>query len=478
MLAPGSGTADAGPDDQCRAKVSTNLDLVVAAGVSHLVREVFIATEFVAILSPTFWWIIGRMRSAAPVWSRVDSFIVVPASTQWDMNLRRIEAGNDMTEILAIGDALAELMPGLRKLDLGVYCLLPKIGEMCGHMAGRVASQLLTFTAWDTMYRREDCRLDAIRDLRMWNKGATGWRSPRISADTLERLDMVQCIDDNLCSFIDTNSGTNRTIVFRKLKSLRFWPLSYHGTNRIGADARPYHQRLHLPALRKLGVNCYAADCLLWSSVVLPANMDSLDLSMASATCESIAQTTLPKVKHLRLKAYDVYLHTTTTTIRAIDRILVEAGGYESKMLSITDSITSVHPDSLACTGLTWLLLDGPTSVDDLLGFLQKQSRLHYLNLGRVTVGDTHADMSIPSSDDDRLVAPLHATLARLAFAVEGGREVRGKATALTTRLMLGLPALASIHASPILKRQIVDFVGEYVHRYPHLAGVNIELLF
>ncbi|KAJ2794077.1 hypothetical protein H4R21_005639, partial [Coemansia helicoidea] len=147
--------------------------------------------------------------------------------------------------------------------------------------------------------------------------------------------------------------------------------------------------------------------------------MDSLDLWVTGAAYESIAQTTIPNVKRLHLKVHCLGTDA-STTIRAIDRILAEAGGYESKTLLVMGGIIGVRPDSLACTDLTCLQLTWTTTVDDLLRFLQKHSRLRYLKLRYVTVEDIHADISIPGSDEERLVTPLNATLSKLEFAVAG----------------------------------------------------------
>ncbi|KAJ2803920.1 hypothetical protein H4R21_001846, partial [Coemansia helicoidea] len=143
---------------------------------------------------------------------------------------------------------------------------------------------------------------------------------------------MMEWMDDDIASFIDTNSNSNHIAVLPALKSMKLDPVSTFGEDKGTADVEQYRQRLHLPALGTLHIRCNDDECFLWSSTVLPAHMESLHLQITDAACEAIAQTTLPKVRRLILKVRAGSrgeLFRTTINFDAVNHILSSAGGDE-----------------------------------------------------------------------------------------------------------------------------------------------------
>ncbi|KAJ2717089.1 hypothetical protein H4R19_000174 [Coemansia spiralis] len=164
------------------------------------------------------------------------------------------------------------------------------------------------------------------------------------------------------------------------------------------------------------------------------------------------------------------------SAIAAASRVLAKSQGCTSKVLGINIVTLPVLPGLVTCADLTELQMLAPTSVDSMLGFISQLPRLVSLSLQRVTFDDIRADLSIPPWDARGLAMPLDTQLERLSIKPVRYQDMANAVVPVVKYMLLKIPTLGYIDAACAPKQQVLDFVDDYVQRYPHLVHVVLNL--
>ncbi|KAJ2714002.1 hypothetical protein H4R19_001955, partial [Coemansia spiralis] len=160
---------------------------------------------------------------------------------------------------------------------------------------------------------------------------------------------------------------------------------------------------------------------------------------------------------------------------RGIDianRMLAETDCYSMRKLVI-HSADAIPLELITYTGLTHLLLNGPTDADDVMELIRRLPHLVNLHVGWLTLVDAQTDFSIPESAEHEPVAPLDTQIRRLILLCFGQEELLELAFSMLKYLLLGIPTLKSVSTQFVPKEQIQAFADEYVQWYPHLANIK-----
>ncbi|KAJ2808412.1 hypothetical protein H4R21_000001 [Coemansia helicoidea] len=201
----------------------------------------------------------------------------------------------------------------------------------------------------------------------------------------------------------------------------------------------------------------------------------SIDIRAAPDLYQAIAEMPLSATKSIALCVEGSGV-SDPDAIAAVCHVLAKSQGCTRKELHVDIVTLPVLPALVTCTDLTALNVLAPTSVDSMLGLITRLPRLAKLVLHRVTFDKIQTDLSVPPRDAYDLIAPLDTQLERLSINPVRQQGVVDAVIQTINYLLLKIPTLGYIDSTHAPKQQVLEFVGDNVWRYPHLAHVNLNL--
>ncbi|KAJ2716581.1 hypothetical protein H4R19_000565 [Coemansia spiralis] len=144
--------------------------------------------------------------------------------------------------------------------------------------------------------------------------------------------------------------------------------------------------------------------------------------------------------------------------------------------LIIKDNWLPVVSESITCTTLTHLKINGRTSTSAMLTFIKRMPRLLDLMLNSLYISDIQADISIPEADEGAIIEPLSTSLMVLTVNYDREWHSSDMPVSVVKHMLLGLPTLFKLSSWMIPERPVREFVEAYAPRYPHLREVELEL--
>ncbi|KAJ2710881.1 hypothetical protein H4R19_003525 [Coemansia spiralis] len=160
--------------------------------------------------------------------------------------------------------------------------------------------------------------------------------------------------------------------------------------------------------------------------------------------------------------------------IEIANRMLAESNSHNMRKLVI-GGMDAIPLELITYTGLTHLLLSGPTNADDVMGLIHKLPHLVSLQAGHLTLADAQTVISIPECTECGPMAPLDTQIKRLDIQRVGQEGSLDLALSILRYLLLRIPTLKSVTAPFAPEETIQAFIDKHVQRYPHLANIRFD---
>ncbi|KAJ2773264.1 hypothetical protein IWQ56_001060, partial [Coemansia nantahalensis] len=391
--------------------VVTNLDLIAMVGCARAVRRVYI--DVFCLVNPFPGWheVIQRMRAVAKEWRAEELTIAIgPDLRHYDDNT--VDMAEYTDDIVEVADALAALMPDVRRLDLDEANRSQISRSLYGRLASHYADQLQWF---DTQYP----------------------------------------------------ITVPRGFQFTRLKKA---VISYNGA----ADYQLPQMAIG-ELVRSLDITSTQDICPLLEYAVLPPRMESICIRMRSDSYQDIANVALPATRCLSLQITPESFGD-PSGLPAINRILDNARGSEAVWLIVEDERLPVTPESITCTAPTHLAISALIGVDTMLALITKLPNLAQVCFHNLDMRDIQADISIPGADEDVAVEPPSMSLTSLVMGYDTRMHSPDMGVAVATYMLVAIPTLVKLHAPLTPEGPVVQFVEAYAPRYPHLRSVKLTL--
>ncbi|KAJ2712820.1 hypothetical protein H4R19_002560 [Coemansia spiralis] len=454
--------------------VKTNLDLIAKVGCARAVKRIQIAINCLANPFPGWRDILHRMRAVESQWRVVELNIAMHPNHRRD-DPRRLDVAKHADDIAEVGDALVGLMPDVRRLICDESTIGPIEDLLYGRLAGCYAGQLQGLNCCNTISMPPECQLTRLQAALINHRHGADYPLPRIASGELIDLALANIPASHSWAPFSTGSDS-RVIEFTKLKTLstRYYSVAENnGAPVRHRDGHPWE--LHFPSLAKLSIYCAQDICSLLEYAVLPPRMESISVEVEPAVLYQLANTGLPATKKLSL-VIPWRSGGDPTVLHDINRLLEGVHENESVELRIDDEELPVVPESITCTALTSLSINWPTSIDNMLAFIEKLPKLQVLTFYSLDTSDIQADISVPEAEANATITPLSTSLKALAINYDRERLLPDKAVAVAKYMLLRLPTLVKLFAVQTPREPMLGFVAAYAPQHPHVGGVEMEL--
>ncbi|KAJ2714160.1 hypothetical protein H4R19_001871 [Coemansia spiralis] len=203
--------------------------------------------------------------------------------------------------------------------------------------------------------------------------------------------------------------------------------------------------------------------------------MESISIEAKPAVLQQLANLGLPATKKLSL-VIPWRSGGDPSVFHTINRLLEGVHGSEYVELRIDDEELPVVPESITCTALTNLLIYWPTSIDNMLVFIEKLPKLQVVTFHSLDASDIQADISVPKAEASAAITPLSTSLKALAINYDRERLLPDKAVAVARYMLIRIPTLVKLFAVQTPRESMLSFVAAYAPQHPHMGDVEMRL--
>ncbi|KAJ2714547.1 hypothetical protein H4R19_001669 [Coemansia spiralis] len=465
---------DTNVEEPTDVAVITNLDLIAMVDGTNAVKKMDIDVYYLVNPFPGWRNIIQMIRTVTTAWRVVELNVAMHP-----MLFRFGDNNGDVLkytgEIAGVSDALATLVPDVRRLYCGGINNNPIARLLYGRLAAHYVGQLQFVQSRHPISVPLDRQFTRLQKVDMDFDHVVDYQLPRMASGELVDINLSNGPPNHSWASFSTDSSL-RMIEFTKLKKLRFAYYAIYEENGVAVRHRDGHPwELRFPSLERLNIHCSEDVCPVLEYAVLPPHMESIFIDMKSSTFQQLADVALPATKRLSLSV-SWGSDGDPSGLPTINRLLKNARGSESLELNINDDQLSVVPESITCTGLTSLLVSGPTSVGTMIALIDKLPKLSGLTFYNLDLSDVQTDISVPEADEDANVEPLSTSLRVLAINYDMERHSPDIAVAVAKYILLRIPTMTELIAAQTPKDPVLAFVEAYAPRYPYLGGVELVL--
>ncbi|KAJ2713508.1 hypothetical protein H4R19_002210 [Coemansia spiralis] len=439
--------------DSDSPRVTTNLDLIAAAGCTNIVKDVLIYVKYVKAPLAGLAMAVEQMGRATMHWGRVNRLQLDFAGIVRDNH-------DNTVAFQSLARALLGMCPGVRNLQTDSLAISSSVDGLFALLVAGYASQLREFHG-RTGPLPAGVAFNQLERLTLSLRESDGL--PPQSVDT-GRLRHLQ-LDSLPLSFswdMFTSNGS-QGIVFPELVSLS---IDYVWLALVNPQCL---LRLHFPKLQTAKVRCYTYEMLLLFWAVFPTKMDKLEIESSAEQLLTLDDMEIPQVKHIHFTLTGHVVD--PEALVAVSRFLRRAC-CSKKGLTIKSSWADVRPETITCTDLTSLKVHTQVSSDMVLALIEHLQRLQTLEFSDVDTRGMLADVSVAPLDAHEPMEPLSTSLQSLE--IMPNRDSSGYDTvALAKYLLVRLPNMKCFSMFRVSKQSLLDFACEYVSLYPHLANAS-----
>ncbi|KAJ2782794.1 hypothetical protein H4R18_002066 [Coemansia javaensis] len=446
--------------------VKTNLGLVVSGGYARMARRVGIVVSSKTDPIRDFALAVDLLQRVSSEWGAARTLY---ASVEMELIYSDSEPdpASYSPKVQEVGSTLAALLPAVRNLMILDDSQSAAINALYRRLVGIYAGQLRRFDGPYSDIVPDDAAFRQLRRLDHRYGYSSVSLLPRVCPASLEEVTMHTLPVDHMWPALGVKD-TARAIDFPLLRSLNLmYAFSSNEAQTQGWQLRA----LRFPALERLRLVCNYKRCPFVEQAEFPPELAMLDVTARSEVLEHIASKPVAVTKCIVLNV--VSSESDQGVLAHVGRILEKARDGAEVALEIKSRSLRVPPESIACAALTSLRVEAPMTADAMLVLIQRLPRLVDLALGCVTLDNARLDVLIPGPGDPA-PAPTSTALRRISVWLDGGDRMPEKSALVAKYLLLTVPTLVAL-ISPITPwAPMVQFVGEYSARYPHLAQVNI----
>ncbi|KAJ1719065.1 hypothetical protein LPJ61_006392, partial [Coemansia biformis] len=248
-----SAASDSGRSEPDNVLISTNLELVVAAGCASLVRRVAVDVFCLTNPFPGYRAVIQRMRAVADTWMGVRALELAKHPGQTTLDERDTSNVSYDDDVCEICESLTAMLPSVRELRLGGFYRDYISREASGKLATRYAEQLQVLCSSHPIAVPHDRPFTRIRHVEICGSSVDGYRIPRINPSSIEYIKLDGFPANHLWTAFSTDSSS-QVIEFPRLRTLR---AIYSGARDNSSDESRTDgckMVLRFPALKNLSV--------------------------------------------------------------------------------------------------------------------------------------------------------------------------------------------------------------------------------
>ncbi|KAJ2782631.1 hypothetical protein H4R18_002151 [Coemansia javaensis] len=469
------GHASSAADEPNDAKVTTDLDLVVAAGCVQAVKQVRIFVYCKASPLPGLDAAVRLMRAAAGVWRGARQLEISTFPTNHAL-ARRVNAADHQDGIRQTIASLAATMPGIRRVSFKGYIASPVVRELDGQLAVLYSGQLEGLLSQHPIAVPPDHTFRHLGSVSIWYDGSgPSYQHPGVDPTRLVSLELESWPPNNTWAPFSAD-GDSGAIEFPSLRRLTATSCTNHVVDSVEARHRDSHPwKLHFPRLNRLHVECRQSACPLLEYAVLPPRMGEISIEATEPVLVRVAEMRLPTSTRLKV-AVSRYADGSPAALAAANRILESAQESKEVALRVRDEALPVLPESITCTSLTALSIFSDTSVDAMLGLIHMLPGLARLAVLSLTLSNAQEDISVPGPDEPCLAEPLGPKLKEMVLGASSNGPAPEALVPVAKYLLLRIPTLTRLCSAAIPGGPIAEFVDAYSRRYPRLAGIRYKL--
>ncbi|KAJ1731466.1 hypothetical protein LPJ61_002521 [Coemansia biformis] len=410
---------DPASQDATSGTATTNMDLVVASGYINIVRRVEIDVHYLISPLPELKGTIKLLCSVQDEWKGVRALVLAmhpraPTSGTLNANLTSYEV-----ELAKISDSLAAMFPHVYELRFGGRYQNGVARALYSLLAGSYTEQLKVLHSKHPIVVPRDRMFAQLKYASISGDNDHGYQLPRMYSGSLEKLQLRRFTADHSWASFSTDSDSRQ--------------------------------------------------------MELPPFMRFIDITASPSVYQSISSIKLPGTRGLYLGIPSTSANC-PSVLTNTSGIIARAGKCIGKRLCVEDETLPVLPENITCIDLTQLTVMAPTSVDTMLGLIHKLPRLTSLELYNLTLDNIKSNISIPSSGDHQLAAPMDTSISEISITIFRHQYPPELAVPVVKYLLLVIPSLTTFYAAQTPRGPIMAFVDEYAQQYPHLAGIDLRL--
>ncbi|KAJ2785445.1 hypothetical protein H4R18_000528 [Coemansia javaensis] len=363
--------------------------------------------------------------------TRLNTNVNLAASTGHAHLFQPAEARRLETEIALAAAAVRGLMPSLTAIRSKGYGSGALVEALLGELAGLYSAQLARLASRRPIAVPEGACFAQMTHLDIRPSAQAGFRLPQVLAGALVSLSLRG---------IPTDCG---------------WAAFTHDG---GSGAIDEH-------------------CLLPASAALPARMSSLSVAGSSGAIVALSHAAIPATSKLSLSITSAAPGLQGAVQPALNRIMARAVVAADLSCTILEDTVPIDPGSVEWPGVTRLQLSAPLQMCAMVELLGRLPNLVQLGVFNVLLDATPKEAPAPGhpASPHVRVAPLNISLQELMLDHERGAYSDQAATAAIKYLALRLPLLRLLSAWTALDEDVLAFVNENKHAYPHLSGIRFS---
>ncbi|PIA15729.1 hypothetical protein COEREDRAFT_87687 [Coemansia reversa NRRL 1564] len=434
------------------SNITSNMDIVLANGYSHMVGRLQVDLSYVFDPFPVLFALIDFLKKTS--------------------NLDHPEFVASMDKVVC---ALTEQIPYLKKLKLLGFKDNKPARRILGQYASRIINQICGLKSSYPLIFDTPTFSENLSYLNMNFDNEANYQLPQVYTASLRYLRLYntpvlyswnQFVRDMSADIID----------FRSLETLDISYKSWDLIENKHIESRPPFKRIHVrfTKLQALYISNCTGYCPVLEDGQFPAKMQLIRFSGIVPAIESLAHVKLKSVESLKVcvkRAIKSYKYNPTLTLA---HIFNSIDVNQIAELLVYDIFVHINPADLDCTYMTRLSISASTNCLKLFQLVCKLPNILELKLDDLTGFKVpQVARMIESDDKSRIrVISIKTRLQKLYLRYDVDANTVGEIKSMVLYLILGISTLRVISLPTTTISELDLSVTKYYNFYPHLKNI------
>ncbi|KAJ2715070.1 hypothetical protein H4R19_001407, partial [Coemansia spiralis] len=463
-------------DADCAGPLSSNMDLLGSDGYAGVKMDLRVRVFFGSNPLPALDAILGAMRRARAQWANIRSLTVNMTAQIHRLRSALPDACAPRRQTTRIARRLAELLPGVRKLQIDGPYRNEFTSPFYGRLAHMFSHQLTEMVCLPPIPATSISFSSQLTCLEIGPGPGAGHTIPRAVAGTLMSLTLYSLHPSyGWGSFADGTGAGQQPIVFASLK--RLWLFYSHdgGGSKSGEGTA---SRLEFPALEMLHYCNECSSTEFLDVAQLPARMDSVRIRATHSTFQRLCEMGLPRVDDLSLSVLQQPQQegkcTAVVLFRTLSQLIAQTKPRHGAEILVDDKEVLLDPTHIACPQLSRLRVTAPASAETLLAVIVRFPHLQALTFTNLAPPQVPAEIPVAAlAAGDAVGLPPFATRLEALYIEFRPRLYPAEvALAVAQYVMLRTPSLRRVLLRNLPGKMFEAFFQQYRAAYPHLETI------